>query len=104
MSGRKALYFIFLCQAFLQETRSHMIYHVIKGALGMLPQQARGWQLLAIRALLASLFERPKKGSSKPSDEKGNRNLYIIGSFFDKPYFTRESVKKVPIKNRVKMS
>ena len=39
MSGRKALYFIFLCQAFLQETRSHMIYHVIKGAWGCFPNK-----------------------------------------------------------------
>ena len=43
MSGRKALYFIFLCQAFLQETRSHMIYHVIKGDWGRFPQQAAFW-------------------------------------------------------------
>ena len=39
----KALYFIFLCQAFLQETRSHMIYHVIKGDWGRFPQQAAFW-------------------------------------------------------------
>ena len=35
----KVLYFIFLCQAFLQETRSHMIYHVIKGAWGCFPNK-----------------------------------------------------------------
>ena len=35
----RVLYFIFLCQAFLQETRSHMIYHVIKGAWGCFPNK-----------------------------------------------------------------
>ena len=39
----RALYFIFLCQAFPQETRSHMIYHVIKGDWGRFPQQAAFW-------------------------------------------------------------
>ena len=39
----KALYVNILCQAFPQETRSHMIYHVIKGDWGRFPQQAAFW-------------------------------------------------------------
>ena len=64
----RVLYFIFLCQAFLQETRSHMIYHVIKGDWGRFPQQARGWRLLAIRALLAIL--KTLRGDCQKREER----------------------------------
>jgi len=32
-----------------------------------------------------------------------DNSLFFIGTFFNKPYITRHSVKKVPIKNKAKM-
>ena len=64
----KALYVNILCQAFLQETRSHMIYHVIKGAWGCFPNK---------RAM--EIIGHPRIAC--PLSESNVRNPVIIRNF-----------------------